>query len=1004
MNDSDFTLGRYLHDGGGETGALMRSIDWAATPLGPVAGWSQALRTMVGVLLRNRFPLILMWGPEFIQFYNDPYRPILGAKHPAAMGQPGPVCFAEIWHVIGPMFQAPLSGEPATWSDDLLLFFDRHGFVEETHFKVAYSPVPDETVTPSGVGGVLATVAEITQQIYGERQLRTLRELGARAAEAKTPEDACRSAAETLGGDPRDVLFALFYLLDDDSKTATLAGAYGLDPGNHPAAPRELAVGTDIGWPLAAVIAERRIEVSSNIGQRFEQLPISEHGQAPHTAIVLPLGTPDQPRVYGFCIVGVSPHRALDDGYRSFFEVAAGQVVTAIRNARAYVEERRRAEALAEIDRAKSAFFSNVSHEFRTPLTLMLGPTEDALARPDGLMSRADLETLHRNELRLLKLVNSLLDFSRVEAGRVLGSYQATDLSTLTLDLASSFRAAIERASLCFEVSCPPLSEPVFVDRGMWEKVVLNLLSNALKFTFEGAIAITLREVDGNVELTVRDTGTGIPETELPHLFERFHRVQGAKARTHEGSGIGLALVHELVKLHGGQVAVTSTLGRGSAFSVKVPRGRAHLPTANLDPTPVRAVTDNNVAPYVEEALRWLPDADAPSTQSANEGAKTREARLLVVDDNADMREYLVRTLSRRWSVDAAANGKIALDIARQTRPAMIITDIMMPELDGFGLLREVRADAVISRTPVMMLSARAGDEARIEGIEAGADDYLVKPFSARELVARVGTHLQLGQLQAVAERERKLAEAARAHAESANRSKDEFVAMLGHELRNPLAPILTALELMRLRNDSSFVRERAVIERQARHLARLVDDLLDVSRIAQGKVTLDRAPHELATLISQSIEVAAPLLEERRHELVTKVPVRGFLVHGDEARLVQVFSNLLTNAAKYTDAGGRIAIEAKRDGDGIVLSVVDTGRGISAEMLPHVFDLFAQEHQNLDGSRGGLGLGLAIVKSLVALHGGSVAAESAGLGHGSRFSVRLPVTHQAAEVVVGAE
>ena len=300
MNDVDFTLGRYLHDGGGETGALTRTIDWAATPLGAVEKWSQALRTMVGLLLRNRSPLILMWGPEFVQFYNDAYRPILGAKHPKAMGQAGPVCFSEIWHVIGPMFQAPLSGEPATWSDDLILWFDRNGFIEETHFKVAYSPVPDETVTPTGIGGVLATVAEISEQIYGERQLRTLRELGARAADAKTPEAACHSAAETLGGDPRDVSFALFYLLDDGGETATLAGAYGLEPGKHPAAPLAFDLrqaSPETGWPIDAVAAERKIQVISDLAKRFGHLPVSEHGESSHTAIVLPLGSPDQPHI-----------------------------------------------------------------------------------------------------------------------------------------------------------------------------------------------------------------------------------------------------------------------------------------------------------------------------------------------------------------------------------------------------------------------------------------------------------------------------------------------------------------------------------------------------------------------------------------------------------------------------------------------------------------------------------------------------------------------------------
>src|SRR3954467_14264877 len=211
---SDYMNADVLADGG-DMGALMRSIDWAQTPLGPISGWSHALRTTVGLLLRNRFPMLLWWGPQFVQIYNDAYRPIPGAKHPRAMGQTGAECWAEIWHVLAPMAEAPFRGEPATPSDDLGLFIERKGFVEETHFKVAYSPVPDETVQPTGIGGVLATVAETTEQVYGERQLRTLRELGARsAAEGKTAEQACATAAATLRDNPWDVPFALFYLLD----------------------------------------------------------------------------------------------------------------------------------------------------------------------------------------------------------------------------------------------------------------------------------------------------------------------------------------------------------------------------------------------------------------------------------------------------------------------------------------------------------------------------------------------------------------------------------------------------------------------------------------------------------------------------------------------------------------------------------------------------------------------------------------------------------------------
>src|SRR4051794_15153070 len=564
--------------GGGEMGALLRSIDWSTTPLGPTSAWSHALRTTVGIILRSPFPTLLWWGPQFVQIYNDAYSPIPGAKHPRAFGQSGRECWAEVWDIIGPMAEAPFRGEPATASDDLALLIHRRGFLEECHFKVAYSPVPDETVA-TGIGGVLATVAETTGRVFGERQLRTLRELGARAADSPTPEQACREAAATLGGNPYDVPFALFYLLDEEGRRATLTGTCGFSEGvAHPAAPLLVDLeADDAPWPLREVVAQRATRLVGSLDTRFSALPTGHWSGSPRTAVALPLASPDQPLAYGVLIVAVSPHRPMDEGYSGFVELAASQVITAIRNARAYQTERKRAEALAEIDRAKTAFFSNVSHEFRTPLTLMLGPTEDLLRGTYGPLPaahRGQLELIHRNELRLHRLVNALLDFSRIEAHRLEARYQPLDLAALTRDLASSFRAATDRARLALVVDCPGLGQPIFVDRDMWEKIVLNLLSNAFKFTFAGSITVRLRAVDGqvgpvgSVALEVKDTGVGISPTELPRVFDRFHRVEGARARTYEGSGIGLALVSELVKLHGGSIAVDSQVDRGTTFTV----------------------------------------------------------------------------------------------------------------------------------------------------------------------------------------------------------------------------------------------------------------------------------------------------------------------------------------------------------------------------------------------------------------------------------------------------
>ena len=490
----DPTVAPWLRDGG-EMGAVIRALDWAQTPIGPIASWSPSLRMMVRFLLANRFPLLLWWGPQYVSIYNDAYRPVLGTKHPWALGQPVSTCWSEIWHVLQPLIDTPFHGGPATWMEDLALEINRYGFVEETHFTVAYSPVPDETV-PSGIGGVLATVHEISDKVVGERRVAVLNDLGARASEAKTAEDACAIAAATLAQHPNDIPFALLYLLEADGQHARLAGAAGV-PMGAPASPLVIELAGDTGtagvWPLAEAVRTEAMQIIDDLGARCDPVPPGPWSDPPQVAAVVPIRSHMAHQPAGLLVAGISARLRFDELYHSFLDLVTTQIATAIANARAYEEERQRAEALAELDRAKTAFFSNVSHEFRTPLTLMLGPLEQALSAGDGALDapqRAELEVVHRNGLRLLKLVNTLLDFARIEAGRIEASYEPTDLAACTADLASVFRSAIERAGLRLVVDCPPLPEAVYVDRDMWEKIVLNLLSNAFKFTFAGEIAV----------------------------------------------------------------------------------------------------------------------------------------------------------------------------------------------------------------------------------------------------------------------------------------------------------------------------------------------------------------------------------------------------------------------------------------------------------------------------------------------------------------------------------
>lgn len=742
-------------------GSLIRKMDWSKTSIGPSESWSPTLRMMLRFLLANRFPLLLWWGPQYVSIYNDAYRPVLGAKHPRALGQPVSECWSEIWHILKPLIDTPFNGGPATWNDDILLEINRYGFIEETHFTIAYSPVPDETA-PNGIGGVLATVHEISEKVIGERRAMALRDLGARVGEAKTAEEACALAAETLTKHSKDIPFALFYLIDPDGKRVHLAGASGVVQGG-PASPLEIELSRAAEqevWPLTETVLTETMQVVGDLARLGEAVAPGPWPDRPRKAVAVPIPSNISHQLAGVLVLGVSARLKLDDLYRSFFELVATQIATSVANARAYDEERKRAEALAEIDRAKTAFFSNVSHEFRTPLTLILGPAEDALADSSTTAAnRQRMEVVYRNSLRLLKLVNTLLDFSRIEAGRVKATYEPTDLSKFTGELASVFRAAVERAGLRLVVGCPKLPQPVFVDREMWENVVFNLLSNSFKSTFEGEIVVKVHNKNDHAELVVRDTGTGIPENEIPHLFERFRRVEGARRRTHEGSGIGLALVQEMVKAHGGSIAVASTLRRGTTFRICIPYGTSHLPKGKIKNEHQTEYDPKGAAAYVHELLSWLPtpdddedneDNDMPPAIDALElDSKNRtfdngEARILVVDDNPDMRNYLRQLLNSRFTVIPADNGRTALESALKVNPDLVLTDVMMPEMDGFQLLAALRQHSSTQTVPVIMVSARAGEESRVEGFEAGADDYLVKPFSARELLTRVESQIRM--------------------------------------------------------------------------------------------------------------------------------------------------------------------------------------------------------------------------------------------------------------------
>jgi len=748
-----------LFTGDGQMCALIKAHDWSATSVGPVETWSPSLKTAIRIILGSRYPMFIWWGHDLTKFYNDAYIPILGKRHPHALGQPASVVWSEIWDIIGAQAEAVMTKGQASWNEELLLVMERNAYTEETYFTFSYSPVIDDS---GEIQGVFCACTEDTRRVLGERRMRTLRELAAATTEAKTALAACQLSARALSQNSHDLPFALIYLLDETEPRARLMGTSGLALGTV-ASPEIVEIGdptTDV-WGFNS-LTNPKSRFIDPIPQRFGLLPGGPWLTSPTRALVLPLAASGQDRLSGFFVAGITPRREFDDDYQGFLHLVAGQISTALANARAYEAERKRAEALAELDRAKTLFFSNVSHEFRTPLTLMLAPSEDALNDEHNFLpptQRARIEIVQRNALRLLKLVNTLLDFSRIEAGRIQAVYEPTDLAKFTAEVASTFRSLIERAGMNLVVDCPLLPQPIYVDCQMWEKIILNLLSNAFKFTFSGTITVRLHSCGQYVELSVSDTGIGIPADEIPHLFERFHRVKGAHGRSFEGSGIGLSLVHELVKLHGGSVNVTSVLAQGSCFTISLPLGRAHLPPEQIGASRTLASTAMSSISYLEEARRWLPkqaggsggdgeqDFSSVVAPILSSSSIPSCARILIVDDNADMRDYLERLLSPRYEVEALEDGIAAIAAIRQRIPDLVLTDVMMPRLDGFRLLQLLRSEAQTQNLPIILLSARAGEESRIEGLEAGADDYLIKPFSARELLARVEAHLKMAQM-----------------------------------------------------------------------------------------------------------------------------------------------------------------------------------------------------------------------------------------------------------------
>jgi signal transduction histidine kinase len=972
----------------GATGALVQAMDWAATPLGPMSSWPARVVAAVELALSSGFPSAVMLGrdPSSARvLYNDPFISFLGPKHPAAMGRRAREVWPEAWDFVEwALRQAWQTGRPVT-GKDLLLRIERDASLAEIHATMSFSPLWDDE---GAACGARICAIETTAAVLAERRERALRILAETLGEAQTEGDLCRAVAAALSTAAKDVPFALFYTLDAARRRASLAAAAGVDT-TAPNLAREvdLGAGAACPWDLAQVVSTGETRVVAATAVR--PCAMVALAGAPRWAAVTPVSASPRDAPLGVLVVGLHPAQVLDAAYAAFVKRVAHEIATVLVNVRSLQEARLRAEALLEIDRAKTMFLTHAGHELRQPLTLVLGPIEDLLTSAEPLTEAQQrlLRCARRNALGLLRQASALLDFARVDAGRAGVTFEPTDLAGLTREIAQAFAPAAARAGLHLAIDCPPAPERVFVARDLWERIVLNLLTNAVKFTFAGRIAVRLRFGPANAELTVEDTGTGIPKEALPHVFERFYRVPRARARTPDGMGVGLAVVKELVELHKGSIQVRSAPGEGTTFVVEIPRGAAHLPEHRVQASPSPEVGPRDVPSIVEASLPWLgaPQVPDPAEAWPAEPDPTPAApgersggRILVVEDSAEMRDYLATLLGATYEVEVVSSGAAAIAIVRDRPPDLVLSDVVMPEVDGLDLLRALREDPATRPIPVMLLSARGTAEATLGALGAGADDYLIKPFSPRELRARVRTHLELSR-------------ARREAAES--RLKDVFLGLASHELRTPLTCLKLNVQLVHHHLaglDTRLAERVAGLHHSVDRMTRLVDEMLSVAAISAGQLPLRLARCDLADLCRG---IAAEQAQVAQRALDLAVPDGPVLVTADEDRLGQVLSNLVTNAFKYSPPERAVRVTLAVGDAEATVTVRDEGPGIPEEALPHVFERFYRVPgiQVRAGSYVGLGVGLYLSKAIVEQHHGRIWLDST-VGEGSAFSFALPL------------
>jgi signal transduction histidine kinase len=936
--------------GNSEMAERVRAFDWSATPLGALAAWPRSLRSAVAICLHSRFQMAIYWGPELNCIYNDAERDVLGALHPGALGMPARELLRDSWNVVGPQLQAVIDRGDATWVEDQPLSFDRRGVLETGYFTYSYSPIPRDE---GGIGGVLLVTQETTARVLAERRLEVLRELATRTMDAPSPQEACELAAQTMHG-RAELDFVLIYLTNEDGERAVCVAESGRS--GHPNAAQP-SVELDGSGRMAALFRDLAAARQQSKLVDGDLVVACDSRSFPATiravAVAISRGSADP--VAGFLVAGINNDFASDESCRHFIETIGIGLGRSVAAARARELERARTRSIAALDHAKTALFSNTSHELRTPLSLILGPLQqvlDDVSVPGS--AREQVALARRSASRMLKMVNGLLDFSRIEAGEWIGSFQPTDLAQLTRDVVAMFSSTAEGAGLRLFVDCPPLAQAVYVDHEAWERIVSNLLSNALKFTPAGSIRVQIRGEREQAVLTVQDTGIGIAGEDLSRIFSRFQRVDDPRARAYEGTGIGLALVRELVHIHGGSVTAESSPGRGTVMTVRLPLGREHLTGNVLTEEPSAMRVGAAAALFVEEARGWVDGGALQQVGTSGQSlgfehngssiarAAGSDGKVLLVEDNNDMRDYLCRLLSPHYTVDLAPKGVNAFEMAVDNPPSVVISDVMVPGTDGFRLLRDLRSDTRTRDLPVILVSSRADPESTLEALELGADDYLVKPFGARELLARIRATLH----------------SARIRSDDAEaRGRAEQRARTGGELRALLNDLRAAQRRIAAAGDA----ERRRIERNLHDGAqqRLMAIRLELGLLSEGlerdpsaaQQELDRLRSELDEALEELRELAhglyPPLLASdglcaavsaaaRRATIPVEVDGSDFprLPRAIESAAYFCCLEALQNAAKHAGEGARATVRLDVRNGSLQFNVSDDGVGFDRDAV----------------------------------------------------------------------